>query len=92
MKQLTRVVAIRSFLTLFCIALMQVTMFAQDTQTSGSTTTTSTHQITYWYSSPWVWVVGGAIFILLLVALLRGGSRDTSDTVRVSKTVTRDTP
>lgn len=26
-----------------------------------------------WYASPWVWVVGGAIFILLLVALLRGG-------------------
>ena len=28
-----------------------------------------------WYASPWVWVVGAAIFILLLVALLRGGGR-----------------
>jgi hypothetical protein len=27
------------------------------------------------FASPWVWVVGGAVFILLLVALLRGGSR-----------------
>lgn len=26
-----------------------------------------------WYTQPWVWVVGGAVFILLLVALLRGG-------------------
>lgn len=26
-------------------------------------------------SSPWVWVVGAAVFILLLVALLRGGGR-----------------
>lgn len=26
-----------------------------------------------WYSHPWVWVIGAAIFILLLVALLRGG-------------------
>ena len=26
-------------------------------------------------SSPWLWVVGGAVFILLLVALMRGGSR-----------------
>jgi len=26
-----------------------------------------------WYSSPIVWVIGGAVFILLLVALLRGG-------------------
>lgn len=27
-----------------------------------------------WYASPWVWIVGGALFILLLVALLRGNS------------------
>ena len=24
-----------------------------------------------WYEQPWVWVVGGAIFILILVGLLR---------------------
>ncbi len=24
-----------------------------------------------WYASPWVWVVGAAVFILLLVALTR---------------------
>lgn len=24
-----------------------------------------------WYEQPWVWVVGGAAFILILVALLR---------------------
>lgn len=28
-----------------------------------------------WYAKPWVWIVGGAIFLLLLVALLRGGGR-----------------
>lgn len=28
-----------------------------------------------WYASPWVWIVGAAVFILLLVALLRGGGR-----------------
>ena len=27
------------------------------------------------WGSPWVWVVGAAIFILLLVALTRGGAR-----------------
>ena len=26
-------------------------------------------------SSPWIWVVGAAVFVLLLVALMRGGSR-----------------
>lgn len=25
------------------------------------------------FSSPWVWVIGAAVFILLLVALLKGG-------------------
>lgn len=28
-----------------------------------------------WYQQPWVWIVGGAIFILLLAAILRGGGR-----------------
>lgn len=30
-----------------------------------------------WYTQPWVWIVGAAVFILLLVALLRGNR--TSD-------------
>lgn len=29
-----------------------------------------------WYANPIVWVIAGAVFILLLVALLRGGSKD----------------
>lgn len=28
-----------------------------------------------WYASPVVWIVGAAVFILLLVALTRGGRR-----------------
>ncbi len=28
-----------------------------------------------WYMQPWAWVVGGAVFLLLLVALLRSGGR-----------------
>jgi hypothetical protein len=28
-----------------------------------------------WYQQPWTWVVGAAIFILLLVALLRGSRK-----------------
>ena len=29
-----------------------------------------------WYANPVVWVIGAAVFILLLVALLRGKSND----------------
>jgi hypothetical protein len=28
-----------------------------------------------WYQQPWVWVVGGAIFIIIIVGLLRGRGR-----------------
>ncbi|MGB3007730.1 MAG: hypothetical protein WBC06_14530 [Chitinophagaceae bacterium] len=28
-----------------------------------------------WYQQPWVWVAGGAVFILLLVAISRGGRK-----------------
>lgn len=31
-----------------------------------------------WYSNPIVYVIGGAIFILLLVALLKGGNKSSS--------------
>jgi hypothetical protein len=63
--------------------------------TESSTTTTTTRSTSVnvldnngaWYNSPWVWVVGAAAFILLLVALLSNKGRDT---VRVSKTVKRD--
>jgi hypothetical protein len=35
----------------------------------------STNKNTNFWASPWVWVIGAAVFILLLVAILRGGSR-----------------
>jgi hypothetical protein len=28
-----------------------------------------------WYEQPWAWVVGAAVFILLLVAILRSGKK-----------------
>ena len=28
-----------------------------------------------WYKQPWAWIVGAAIFILLLLAILRGGKK-----------------
>ena len=31
----------------------------------------NTKEESQWYMQPWAWVVGGAVFVLLLVALLR---------------------
>lgn len=79
----------KAFLTLMTV-LANIYLFAQDvqektTQVDVTKTTTSSD----WYASPWVWIVGAAVFILLLVALT-SGSRNRSDRVVIKKTV-RDT-
>jgi len=59
----------------FYAALVSVLVLAQD---DGGTKKVDVNIDTNggaWYTSPWVWVVGAAVFILLLVALTRGSSR-----------------
>ncbi len=38
----------------------------------------STNKDNFW-ASPWVWVIGGAVFVLLLAAILRGNSGSRRD-------------
>jgi hypothetical protein len=61
------------FLSLF----VSVFAFAQEKGTDINVDINKNNGGGNWYASPWVWIIGAAIFILLLVALLRGsGSRD----------------
>ena len=53
--------------------LLATMTFAQDKKEID--VNVSTHKDNFW-GQPWVWVVGAAIFILLLVAILRGGRRN----------------
>lgn len=53
---------------------MAVVLFAQEGESKQIDVNINTEGGA-WYASPWVWVLGAAIFILLLVALTRGGSR-----------------
>ncbi len=55
------------------LLLTSLASFAQDTKKVDIDISTDSGG--GFFASPWVWVVGAAIFILLLVALLRGGSR-----------------
>ncbi|HRO42220.1 MAG TPA: hypothetical protein PL009_05265 [Flavipsychrobacter sp.] len=59
---------------------------------SKSTTSTTSTTMDNWYAQPWVWIVGGLIFILLLVALVRGGGSrtDVHRTTTVRKDVSAD--
>jgi hypothetical protein len=56
-------------------SLLSIVAFAQEKGAEVDVDVTKTTSTTHWYASPWVWVVGAAIFILLLVALTRGGRR-----------------
>lgn len=61
-----------SFILFTCCA---VVAFAQD---KGVDVDVSLKKESAWYQSPVVWVIGGAVFILLLVALLRGGEKKSA--------------
>ena len=89
MKQLTRSFGIRSFLVLVMAAFFQTLALAQDSSVSTNQTTTTSETHT-WYTNPWVWVIGGAVFILLLVALIRSNSSTDTRTDKVTVVKTKD--
>ncbi|MDQ6814958.1 MAG: hypothetical protein M3040_14575 [Bacteroidota bacterium] len=66
----------KALLTLFSVFL-SVLVFAQDATKTVDVNINSGSGGGF-FSNTWVWVVGGAVFILLLVALLRGGGRKSA--------------
>ena len=56
------------------LLLMSVVSFAQDTKAVDVNINTKGDG--NFFSNPIVWVVGGAVFILLLVALIRGNNKN----------------
>ena len=85
MKQLIKTVGMKFFLTALTFLSSGIFLFAQDDANSSTTVTTTHTETQTWYMQPWVWVVGAAVFILLLIALVRGNRR--SD-ITVTKTTT----
>jgi hypothetical protein len=64
------ILGVKSLLLLFLFSLMKLVAWAQEKHTDINV---NINKGNAWYNEPWVWVVGGAVFLLLLVALLRGG-------------------
>ena len=60
------------FTTILLSSFLSVLSFAQD---KGIDVDINVKKEQAWYQNPVVWVIGGAVFILLLVALLRGGEK-----------------
>ncbi|HEX6193172.1 MAG TPA: hypothetical protein VFZ42_12445 [Chitinophagaceae bacterium] len=65
---------IRTLPVLFFGFLVSLTAFAQDKKVD---ITIGTEKKDSFFTQPWVWVVGAAVFILLLVAILRSGKSST---------------
>ena len=80
------------FAFVFLLSILGVFSWAQDsTGTSTTVTTTeSTTTTTEWYTEPWVWVVGAAVFIIIIVALIRSNSGRDKTEVSRSTTVIKD--
>src|SRR3712207_75212 len=57
------------------VVLLGVFAYAQESETKKIDININKDSGGDWYTAPWVWVVGAAVFILLLVALTRGGRR-----------------
>lgn len=60
------------FMSFILLTTCSVIAFAQD---KGVDVDINLKKESAWYQNPVVWIIGGAVFILLLVALLRGGQR-----------------
>lgn len=59
-------------LSILLVIYSSVALLAQETKKVDIDVNTKGNS---WYASPWVWIVGVAVFILLLVALTRSGRR-----------------
>jgi hypothetical protein len=64
--------AMNRFVMLFCSILISIAGFAQEKGGADINVDINKGGGSNWYASPIVWIIGAAVFILLLVALLRG--------------------
>lgn len=84
-------------LILMILMVIQLPLLAQEESSSTTTSSSSSTKIsvtdstaTDWYASPWVWIIGAAVFILLLVALLSNRGTDRDRVIVKKTTVDRD--
>ena len=80
---------IRSAWLTFTLSLLSILAFAQDTASISTTVRETSTTTESFEPQPWMWIVGGAVLLLLLVALLRPKNK-SGESVTVKKTVERE--
>jgi hypothetical protein len=66
-------VTLKKFLVLSTFFFFQSLLWAQDKKLEVDVNVNKKGED--WYMQPWVWVVAGAIFLLILVGILKGGGK-----------------
>ncbi|HEV8504787.1 MAG TPA: hypothetical protein VGQ53_05290 [Chitinophagaceae bacterium] len=94
MKNFSATNFFRYFMVTLLLSCLTIICWSQDSASTSKTVTTTTTEHREWYTIPWVWVVGGIIVIVLLIAMInsrRGSSRTTiTDTGAGTRTITTD--
>ncbi len=76
-------------LFLLSAMLVSIMSFAQDSAVSATTHTTTTTTTQTWYAQPWVWVVGGVVLLVLIIALVSSSGNRTEKTTVINRTSDR---
>ena len=93
MKKLMKFISYQLPVVAF-LMLSNVYAFAQDagsTQSSTthtSTTSTGPDNTAMWYSAPWVWIVGGIVLLLILIAIFSGNKNSKNEVIRTTRVTT----
>ena len=74
LKQIAMKNLLHRTILLFLTSLVSLQLFAQDKKVDVDISLNKDNN-SNWYQQPWVWVVGGAVFILLIIVLARGGGK-----------------
>jgi hypothetical protein len=74
-KQQYKLIVMKKAYASVIAVLISSFLFAQDKATDINVDINKGGGGGNWYASPWIWIVGAAVFVLLLVALTRGGGR-----------------
>ncbi len=54
------------------LVFFQSTLIAQEKDVEVDLNVNKGVTTTTWYEEPWMWVVGGAVFLIIIIALVRG--------------------
>ena len=76
----------RSFIAMAVLLFVQGAAWAQDTAVA-TTSTTTTSTSTGFTVQPWMWIVGGIIVLVIIIALVSGRSKDREVVVTKERTV-----